>query len=503
MNRRLLAALVLAASALNAEAQRVSLNVPLSPRPGLISVVPITPLLQTSPLSLGPLGPNLPAAASLAAGKPLLPQQKPKVIDSLREHGLGATKLADLKGERGSAALEANFMSAAALGDGVIAPSADDSAPRVEPAQDLRPLPARMLERVRLDDRGRADEKKVLEDSFKRMLATPTGRRYAEEFLAEGLTAHVHFEDFPNSRLLLVDGRKKFYAALAYTDWRQEGYAEIRLNRHYVDGDPDYLRESLPSILGHELLGHGLWYGRAAKEGLYPAFHYHELNETLARLVGWAIDHELDGRFEEAGVWSYLSDPARYLSSLKMRLPYYAVTFGQAELANPMQTLRLRLADAEQEVAHARHNLAVQKTWLPVLDHFSRDHGIPAQRFTLLRKELEDQEAGYQGEIVNAEAIVWEVSGLLGRLEAEPGHTSALYLSQAAAHPFFARLSAETERLGEILQRLVAAAPPAPPRPAPSRPAGQISWIELAEMYKADMAADAHRAVKHWRPDAP
>lgn len=528
MKGRLLAALLLAAAALDAAAQRISLEVPLSPRPGLSSIgAAISPLANSFPLNLSPWSPGLTAAAiqppinavpvpaariaapvpvrppalapaALSAAKPVAHGPAAKVIDSLREHGAQAGKLSELKGEAGAAALQRNFMSAASLGDEPLVPPADDGS-GFGPSMDARPLETRMLERVRLDDRGRADEKKALEDSFKRLLETPTGRRYAEEFLAEGLTAVVRFDDFPDSQLFLVDGRKKFYAAQAYTDWRQEGYAEIRLNRHYVDGDPDFMRESLPSIIGHELLGHGLWYGRAAKENLYLAFHYHELNETLARLVGWAIDHELDGRFEEAGAWNYLSDPAHYLSNLKMRLPYYAVTFGQAEMANPLETLRARLTSAEAEVVRARNNLASQKTWLPVLDHFSRDHGIPASRFELLRKELSDLEAHYQNEVVNAESIVREVSGLMERIAAEPDHASELYLKEASAHPFFERLSADTARLGKALETMANAAPPAPPRPAASRPADQITWEALAKMYQEDVAADANRPVKHWR----
>lgn len=528
MKRRLLAALCLAACALDAGAQRISLEVPLSPRPGLsASAAGVSPLAQTFPLALSPWSPGLTAAslqpprnavpvpaarfaapvaalpaalvpAALAAAKPVAHGPSAKVIDSLREHGTMAGKLSELKGETGAGALERNFMSAASLGEDPLVPPPGDG-PKAVPAADARPLLARMLERVRLDDRGRVDEKKALEDSFKRLLETPTGRRYAEEFLAEGLTAVVRFDDFPDSQLFLVDGRKRFYAAQAYTDWREEGYAEIRLNRHYVDGDPDFMRESLPSIIGHELLGHGLWYGRAAKENLYLAFHYHELNETLARLVGWAVDHELDGRFEEAGAWNYLSDPAHYLSNLKMRLPYYAVTFGQSEMANPLGTLRARLASAEAEVVRARSNLASQKTWLPVLEHFSRDHGIPSSRFDLLRKELSDLEAHYQNEVVNAESIVREVSGLMERIAAEPDHASELYLKEASAHPFFSRLSADAARLGKALETMANAAPPAPPRPAAPRPADQITWEALAKMYQEDVAADAKRPVKHWR----
>jgi hypothetical protein len=423
--RRILPALLLALVAASAAAQRVALEVPVSPSPtGLSAAASASPLANTFPLALSPWTPSLAApaipsnavplqtaAAALkpAAAVPALPGalaahvlrpvmtpapaidggKHAKVIDSLREHGAKVETLSKLNGESGKSALESNFMSAASLGGGPV-DGKSGSGEEKAPAADSRPLLTRMLERVRLDDRGRADEKKALEDSFKRLLDTPTGRRYAEEFLAEGLTAVVHFEDFPDSQLYLVNGKKRFYAAQAYTDWRQEGYAEIRLNRHYVDGDPDYLRESLPSIIGHELLGHGLWYGRAAKQDLYLAFHYHELNETLARVVGWSVDHELDGKLEEHGAWTYLQDPKFYLANLKMRLPYYAVTFSREEMADAIGSMTKRLAAAKQEVKRAEANLANQKTWLPVLEHFSKDHGIPSKRFDLLRQELTD-----------------------------------------------------------------------------------------------------------------
>jgi hypothetical protein len=510
MKRRLLAALFLAAFALDAAAQRVSLEVPLSPVPSLGAAAAVSPLAGTFPLALSPWTPALAAPsiqiplnatpitlapvkaaaaiaplrsalipAAAAPSKPL--KQSPKVIDSLREHGAAAGELAGLKGEAGASALERNFLAAASLGDGSVPPAADGAA--IPAVQDARPLATRMLERVRLDDRGRADEKKALEDAFTRLVETPTGRRYAEEFLAEGLTAHVHFEDFPDSQLFLVDGRKKFYAAQAYTDWRPEGYAEIRLNRHYVDGDPEYLRESLPSIIGHELLGHGLWYGRAAKQDLYLAFHYHELNETLARLVGWAIDHELDGRFEEAGAWSYLADPAHYLSNLKMRMAYYALTFGQKEMSDPLGTMRSRLAAAELELERSRANLAAQKTWLPVLEHFEKHSGLGARRFELLRTELADLVTHYEHEIVNSESVVREITGLISRLEAEPDRASERYLAQASANPFFDRLSADTARLGAQVQTLAHSMPPAAPRPAVPRPADQITWEQLIKMH--------------------
>ena len=82
---------------------------------------------------------------------------------------------------------------------------------------------------------------------------------------------------------------------------------------------------------------------------------------------------------------------------------------------------------------------------------------------------------------------------------AEPDHASEIYLSQAAAHPFFERLSADTARLGKALAYMASATPQAPPRPAADRPANQITWQELSQMYQDDVAADAKRTTKHWR----
>ncbi len=514
MKRRLWAALLLAATALNAGAQRISLEVPLSPRPILTPAVSVSPMAQTLPLTLSPWTPSLavpsvvapvgavpvavapvkaaaslPASlspAALAAAK-LVIHRTPPVIDALREHATKIAELTGLQGEAGAAALEKNFMSAASLGDGSSVTPSDDGAPAVTASRDTREVMTRLLERVRLDDRGRPDEKKALEDAFKRLLGTPTGRRYAEQFIAEGLTAVVHFSDFPDSELFLVDGRQKFYAAQALTDWRQEGgFVSVRLNRHYVDGDPEYLRESLPSIIGHELLGHGLWYGRAAKNNLYLAFHYHELNETAARLLGWAVDFELDQRFEDGGAWSYLQDPGNYLAKMKLSLPYYSVTFSAAEMADPIKVLESRLAAAGPQLERANTNLANQKTWLPVLERFAKGHGIAAERFTTLRTELNDLVSYYQHEVVNMKMIISELTRFIGAMKAEPNRDSERYLRESASHLFFEHLNADTRVLSTDLLAAVRKNPPLPPRPAPPRPAGHITWDELTKMHHDD-----------------
>ncbi|UPT74484.1 MAG: hypothetical protein M0D55_01720 [Elusimicrobiota bacterium] len=456
--------------------------------------------VKAAPVAHGAVPRLVPSALASQLPAPHKPAKSnpSSVIESLREHGSESASVSKLDGEAGKSALELNFLRAASLGgDGN--PTSDGSAPAEK--TDATPLMARVLERIKLDDRGRPDEKKALEESFRRMLETPTGRRLAEDFLAEGITGTVHFEEFPDSQLYLINGRKKFFAAQAYTHWQADNTVEIKLNRHFVDGDREIMEETLPWVIGHELLGHGLWYGRAAKGNLYTAFHYHENNETLARLVGWSIDRELDGKFEEAGVWNYLDDPAYYLANLKLRLPYYSVTFSQAEMADAMGTLRGRLAAATNEIDRAKRNLAAQQTWTAVIDHFASDHGIAPERFTMLRQEQSDLVAHYTAEVVNSEAVVAEITALLDRMAAEPSQDSQKYLAAAAQTPLFAQLAAETERLRRDLAGDSAKTPREAPREAPPRPKDQISWAELSKMYHDDVAADAKRPAgkKHWQ----
>lgn len=101
---------------------------------------------------------------------------------------------------------------------------------------------------------------------------------------------------------------------------RQGGERDRRKEETGCGTDAEFQKQDLPPTLAHELLGHGLWYGRAIRESALQVFHHHELNEANARLVGWLVDFELDGRFEEAGAWAYLADPVAFLQHLKLHL---------------------------------------------------------------------------------------------------------------------------------------------------------------------------------------
>lgn len=529
---RILGALLLAlAPAAHAAALRVTLEAPLAPVTGSPATAAEVPALATpfspwlpalAPAAL-PLGavpaaapafaaavPVLPAAlaapTAAAAVRPAAPAEAPRrVVESLREHGALAAEAAATKGDAAAPALEANFLSAAALhsgGPGSVVPPGATPPPA---AGSLRgpvsrdTLTRRLLQSVRLE--GTPRERRELMRVFERMLKSPTARRYAEEFIAEGIAATVRFDDLPDSVLYMQDERLRFSGARAVTDAPGPKQALVRFNRRYLEADPIFLRDDAPPILAHELLGHGRWYSRAMDEEIRQPFHNSELNEGVARTLGWVVDYELDRRFEENGTWSFLHDPEGYNRRLKTLLPFYALTFSRSEMADIEATLRSRLDDARRALKDEERHLASHRTWAPVVDHFVEKHGVPAERFALLRTELDQLEAYWASEVENAKAVVATIELVLKNLDAETAageKTSVRAMREAATRPFFARLEAEQDELTRLLAEVTRANPPAPAPPAPARPAGQYTFQDLQAMYQNDLAEDATRRHRHW-----
>jgi hypothetical protein len=332
------------------------------------------------------------------------------------------------------------------------------------------------------------------------MLKSPSARALAERFLADGATAVVRFEPFDGSRIYEANGRNIFYAPRAFTEFA-DGRVTVRLNLDYLGTDAEFQTQDLPPTLAHELLGHGLWYSRAAREGAFQAFHHHELNETNARLVGWLADFELDGRFEENGAWSYLQDPAGFLNHLKLRLPYYALTFSNEELGRPLEALEARSAAAKAKRARLESELANHLSWNPVIDHFVKHHGIPEARLRALRGYMADTAQSYKDELAVMDSLIAEVDATVGRMKAEPDASSERYLKWAATHPMFADLARETAENGARLLELVRRTPARPgdetAEAARSRAdhwRGQITFEEMADMYRKDR----ERNPGHW-----
>ena len=518
MRRIALLALLALVETANAALPRVAIDAPLAPisapasaahslsaAPSLFlslaapSIIPAPPMLSPALASPAPLA-MAAAPAALAAPRLEAPSvvepAGPKAIDALNANAPLADKLSSSGGssEGFAQSLGAGFDGAAPLG-----PLAGEAAAPADSAHD--PLLARLRKTVRFDDGGVPERQAALTKSFQSMLRTPTARAFAERFIEDGVPAVVRFEEFEGSRIHESNGRRIFLAPRAFTRWKDD-HVEVRLNLDYLRADEEFQEQDLPPTLAHELFGHGLWYSRAVRENLFLAFHHHELNETNARLVGWLVDFELDHRFEEGGAWSYLSDPAALMAYLKLRLPYYALTWSTAELARPRETLEERSLAAQAKREQLRSTLANHLSWNGVIDHFASHHEVAETRLRSLRAYMAETTKGYEDEISIMNALITEVDAMAGRMKAEPDHASEKYLQQAATHPFFADLRRETDANTSRLMEQVSRTPAKPGdeseatlKAREDHWRGQITFEELVEMYRKDR----ERHPDHWQ----
>jgi hypothetical protein len=465
-----------------------------------LAALEIPAAFNASPAAPAAFNPS--PAAAVAASVP----DGPRAIDALRANAPLADKLsaasASGSAEDAARALESNFNAAASLGDG--APEdgqAHPSAPASAEHASHAALLARLLERAKIDDGGFPERRAALTRALARMLETPTARALAKRFIDDGVPAVVRFEAVEGSRISEANGRRIFYAPRGFTEWKDD-HVEVRMNLDYLGADAEFQEQDLPSTLAHELLGHGLWYARAARENALQAFHHHDLNETNARLVGWLVDFELDRRFEESGAWTYLQNPAAFLENLKLRLPYYALTWSTEELAHPRETLEARSDAAKAKRAQLGVSLTNHNSWNAVLDFFVGRGEIAETRARALRAYMADTAQAYKDEIGVMDALIAEVDATVGRMNAEPDRSSERYLQNAASHPLFADLKSETDentrRLIQQVVRTPAKIGDESPETAAARAAhwrDQITFEQLVEMYRKDR----EKNPRHWQ----
>ena len=277
----------------------------------------------------------------------------------------------------------------------------------------------RLLDCVQIDDDGDARRQTVLREALERLLNSPTAQTLIQQVIEDRVSARIRFVPVAGSRLVDIGGRRIFFGARGFS-LQEEDTATITLNENYLGGD-DALRErDLPPTIAHELLGHCLWVARAKRERIQQAFHHHDLNEMNARLVGWLVDLELDGRLENSGASSYLLNPAVFRDELKFVNSYYALTFSTEEMRRPVEVMQSRLAIAYEKLQH--------------ID---------------LSPEVEDADAARERS-TELQDIISALSGTLARCRAEPDHASETYFRWAADRRFFALLEQEVEQQARV-----------------------------------------------------
>ena len=343
------------------------------------------------------------------------------------------------------------------------------------------------------------DEKKLLEMSLGRILKSPFGRKLAEEFLREGVSAKVAFKDVANSTVTARGGRHEISGVTGET--RNYGAnSEIVLNRLYLRADPEYTRIALTETLAHELLGHLLEEKKADRAGVLAAYARFEDNETNASLVGWIVSAELGDPAYDHKELRYRRNIADYKRFNTLYDPAYATSFGLRQLSDPLPVLEGRLrwcAHRRERLERMTNNLSKAREYIRHL--LARHLGgsmagvlVRSGAFDWLRADMSRREETLARETQrgrNAERAVKlrmeYFQSRKGRGQLARIRTS---LETASGKEFF--LKAES-RLSERRNRLIGLPHQVKKPPAlPPCPPGQISWLNLRRMYREDLLKD-------------
>ena len=427
---------------------------------------------------------------------------------ALLEHGPQAAELAAGAWEDSPASMENNFALSAALGrsggEAVAVPGADSSdgffsglfAGKGGSAK----LGRRLLEKLEIDDHGNPAERRLLEKVVRRLMDSPTARRYTEDLLASGGRAKVSFEEVGGYRVVEEGGRRTFNGIFGETNFDGE-IPHVRLNRQYLESDADFVMAHAPKALGHELLGHVVYHAKAAVLDLVWPFRYYKDNETLSGLVEWIITAELGEKLSNGRMWQYLQSPDLYHRNLHVVAPFYAGTFDREEARDLEGTLLARRERVRREMRDGEEDARNWAHWKAIADHFALHHQASPQSLRTVRAtieaSLENRRLGAQ-ELAAIDSYVQHLLDALGQPDWKKWAAGFL---QSMSHAFFTQVEEEvaslTRHLRDLVERRQAAEPAAPaagPAPAEDGPR-QITFDELGKMYRDDLA----RNPGHWR----
>ncbi len=311
-----------------------------------------------------------------------------------------------------------------------------------------------LLDQIQCDDGGDMRQRLCLHRAFGQLIETPTGARLAQEHEKLKLPARVGFGPIAGTRQISVDGRRGFHGPRGITHWAST-QPVIVLNDHYLWVDQEIRDREMPATLGHELLGHAPWYARAQSKKILDVFHLHALNEINARLVGWTIELETHQGLGDREAWSYIRDPAAYMAELKLRHPYYALTYSTDEMGDALGALSLRLAAAQNRLIELYASLRRHRSWYRVIDHFIMVHYMDHNSFRALSGYMTDTEAVINAEIGQAKAALEAMALTAQRFQGEVDQQSVRFLARHSKNALFDELQNKVEEQTAALSDLL------------------------------------------------
>jgi hypothetical protein len=173
------------------------------------------------------------------------------------------------------------------------------------------------------------------------ILRTRLGRELAAELVAERVRIPVSFSDTAPCPVYRLHGKVRLDCIDSVLHPNPRGY-EVIFNRAYLGMDKEFLDETLPKILAHELLGHGVSLVAADRAGssAYARWIGDELN---AYAVEWIIAGELGQNIDSATPWDMVRDIDSYAGRLQLVNEFYALQFTLPEMLAPEKILPARL----------------------------------------------------------------------------------------------------------------------------------------------------------------
>lgn len=349
-----------------------------------------------------------------------------------------------------------------------------------------------LVSRVTLVDHDDPRQAAGLRDAFRGLLASQTGREMAQQFIAEGATAKVSFEQIEGSHISSVNGRMVLNTSGGHAKVA-ETPVHVVLNRHYLDTDPDYRRVKVAGTLAHELFGHAFERQRADKLKITDSLYHYRGDEAGSGLLGWLVETELGGRVSNGHMWNYLRDPEVYHRGLQTNLPYYAATFSVEEMKNPIDTLRARRAQVEESRASMKAWLASTVAWRPRAQHFIDVHKMDAAVFGTIFESIKNTEIWAESHDKDLNDIGAYMDEMTGHWSSPKGRAYRDRVVNQSRSPYFAQAEARLKARQERLRLLVGARQPesqTPPIP------GHLQMQDLYDLYDKDRLNNPN----HWPP---
>ena len=348
-------------------------------------------------------------------------------------------------------------------------------------------LLAALKTRVSFKDRN-PGEARELERILSRVLDSPTGRQLAVEFLQEGARAEIAFDIIPDTKVLELNGKKTFWTSGGHTHTASVP-PQVHLNEAYRQAR----QEDAPATLAHELFGHTLERKRAERYGVQDTYLFNQNEEANAGLVGWTVGAELGNKMDNGWAWIYMANPEDYHRRLKSAMAYYAGTLSTEEMKDPLPVYQERQANAEALLLRLPVKKEQNETWQRIIDHLVAVHKMAEDAFKSLRDGIKAVIESIPGDERRLQDIRDYLKKLIGKVTGAGGPAWAEQLRRESENDYFKERARVMDERADALGKLMLGKTPEGEQTPP--PAGQFTWAQLKDMWKAEQASSCG-----WKP---